>query len=110
MRDEKQDSSRQSSASGANTPDEWWNHWITSEATRRAAFAAFVIDSTHAVCSLYSRTFLRDQNVAVFPLFITFGSLANVLIEDNVRSFHSDGGTRDEITVTMRGSVVVCDK
>ncbi|UNI21576.1 hypothetical protein JDV02_007553 [Purpureocillium takamizusanense] len=32
----------------AQTPDEWWNHWITSEATRRAAFAAFVVDTTHA--------------------------------------------------------------
>jgi hypothetical protein len=33
---------------GANAPDEWWNHWITNEATRRAAFAAFVMDSIHA--------------------------------------------------------------
>jgi hypothetical protein len=34
--------------SGVNTPDAEWNRWITAEATRRAAFAAFVIDSTHA--------------------------------------------------------------
>jgi hypothetical protein len=34
--------------SGYNTQDPWWNRWITAEATRRAAFAAFVIDSTHA--------------------------------------------------------------
>ena len=34
--------------SGVNTPDAEWNMWITNEATRRAAFAAFVIDSTHA--------------------------------------------------------------
>lgn len=41
--------SRQSSTSGnAHTAEEWWNHWINSEATRRAAFAAFVIDSSHA--------------------------------------------------------------
>lgn len=33
---------------GVNTPDATWNRWITAEATRRAAFAAFVIDSTHA--------------------------------------------------------------
>ena len=32
----------------ANTPDEWWNHWITNEATRRIALAAFIIDSTHS--------------------------------------------------------------
>jgi hypothetical protein len=34
--------------SGVNTPDANWNRWITAEATRRSAFAAFVIDSTHA--------------------------------------------------------------
>lgn len=34
--------------SGVNTPDAYWNRWITAEATRRVAFAAFVIDSTHA--------------------------------------------------------------
>lgn len=28
--------------------DESWAHWIKAEATRRAAFAAFVLDSTHA--------------------------------------------------------------
>lgn len=41
--------SRQSSTSGTTrTPEEWWSDWITNEATRRAAFAAFVIDSIHA--------------------------------------------------------------
>jgi len=40
--------SRHSSTSGMHTQDEWWNHWITNEATRRTAFAAFVIDSIHA--------------------------------------------------------------
>lgn len=34
--------------SGVNTSDAAWNRWITAEATRRAAFAAFIIDSTHA--------------------------------------------------------------
>ncbi|USW54437.1 hypothetical protein Slin15195_G077560 [Septoria linicola] len=34
--------------SGQNTGDAWWNRWITNEATRRVAFAAFIIDSTHA--------------------------------------------------------------
>jgi hypothetical protein len=41
--------SRQSSTSGAShSTEDWWNHWITNEATRRAAFAAFIIDSIHA--------------------------------------------------------------
>ena len=47
VRDEKQGDGSNNN-SGSNTPDKWWNHWITNEATRRAAFAAFVIDSTHA--------------------------------------------------------------
>lgn len=35
-------------ASGFNTPDPEWNSWISIEATRRIAFAAFIIDTTHA--------------------------------------------------------------
>lgn len=35
-------------ATFAFSPDEWWNHWITSEATRRVAFAAFIVDALHA--------------------------------------------------------------
>ena len=31
------------------TPDEAWHRWIETESTRRAAFAAFVIDAQHAV-------------------------------------------------------------
>ncbi|KAJ9662348.1 hypothetical protein H2198_001482 [Neophaeococcomyces mojaviensis] len=34
---------------GPSTPDEAWHRWIETESTRRAAFAAFVIDATHAV-------------------------------------------------------------
>ncbi|KAK5998640.1 Zinc finger domain containing protein [Cladobotryum mycophilum] len=54
--------SRKSSSSGmAHTPDEWWNHWITNEATRRAAFAAFVIDSTHATMFGHSATMVAHE-------------------------------------------------
>jgi len=35
-------------ASEAAKSEESWHRWITTEATRRAAFAAFVIDSIHA--------------------------------------------------------------
>lgn len=30
------------------TPEEWWSRWITAEATRRAAFAAFYLDAVNA--------------------------------------------------------------
>ncbi|PBP28813.1 c2h2 finger domain containing protein [Diplocarpon rosae] len=63
VRDDKQgpNGSRQSSTSGTNTPDEWWNHWITNEATRRAAFAAFVIDSTHATMFGHSTVMVAHE-------------------------------------------------
>lgn len=54
--------SRQSSASGvAHTADEWWNHWITNEATRRAAFAAFIIDSIHATMFGHSTVMVAHE-------------------------------------------------
>ncbi|SMR53081.1 unnamed protein product [Zymoseptoria tritici ST99CH_1E4] len=53
--------------SGTNTEDPHWNWWITSEATRRAAFAAFVIDSTHA--SLYGHAAVMNHNdIRTLPL------------------------------------------
>ncbi|KAK8090971.1 hypothetical protein PG994_000476 [Apiospora phragmitis] len=63
-RDDKQglNGSRHSSTSGmAHTPDDWWNHWITNEATRRAAFAAFLIDSTHATMFGHSTVMVAHE-------------------------------------------------
>jgi hypothetical protein len=45
----------------ADTPDQWWNHWITNEATRRVAFAAFIIDSTHATMFGHSATMVAHE-------------------------------------------------
>ncbi|KAI1498716.1 fungal-specific transcription factor domain-containing protein [Biscogniauxia marginata] len=54
--------SRHSSTSGiAHTPDEWWNHWITNETTRRAAFAAFLIDSVHATMFGHSTVMVAHE-------------------------------------------------
>lgn len=61
-RDEKLNGSRHSSTSGlAHTPDEWWNHWITTETTRRAAFAAFLIDSIHATMFGHSTVMVAHE-------------------------------------------------
>lgn len=48
------------SNSATDTPgtEETWARWITNEATRRAAFAAFVIDSIHATMFGHSVTAL----------------------------------------------------
>jgi hypothetical protein len=48
-------------ASGVNTADEWWNHWITNEATRRAAFGAFVMDSIHATMFGHSAVMVAHE-------------------------------------------------
>ncbi len=63
VRDDKQTHSANGSsqASGTTTPDEWWNHWITNEATRRAAFAAFVIDSAHATMFGHSAVMVAHE-------------------------------------------------
>jgi hypothetical protein len=58
--------SRQGSVNGASapytyTPDEWWNQWIHSEATRRAAFAAFVMDSIHATMFGHSAVMVAHE-------------------------------------------------
>ncbi|KAJ4324010.1 hypothetical protein N0V94_001510 [Neodidymelliopsis sp. IMI 364377] len=52
---------RSSSQGGIDTPDEWWKHWITNEATRRAAFAAFVMDSIHATMFGHSAVMVAHE-------------------------------------------------
>ncbi|KAF2430919.1 hypothetical protein EJ08DRAFT_660339 [Tothia fuscella] len=47
--------------SGQFTPDEWWNQWIINEATRRAAFAAFVMDSIHATMFGHSAVMVAHE-------------------------------------------------
>ncbi|TAQ83237.1 hypothetical protein B7494_g8437 [Chlorociboria aeruginascens] len=79
VRDDKSglNGSRQSSTSGANTPDEWWNHWITNEATRRAAFAAFVIDSTHATMFGHSTVMVAHEMRLPLPCDESLWSATN---------------------------------
>ena len=48
-------------AGTAHSQDEWWNHWITNEATRRAAFAAFVMDSIHATMFGHSAVMVAHE-------------------------------------------------
>lgn len=52
--------------SGVNTPDAYWNRWITAEATRRVAFAAFIIDSTHA--TLFGHSAVMSPHDIRIPL------------------------------------------
>jgi hypothetical protein len=49
------------SSSNQYSADEWWNQWITNEATRRAAFAAFVMDSIHATMFGHSAVMVAHE-------------------------------------------------
>jgi Fungal specific transcription factor domain len=94
VRDDKQslNGTRQSSTSGANTPDEWWNHWITNEATRRAAFAAFVIDSTHATMFGHSTVMVAHEMRLPLPCDEALWSATNSAEVARIEaSLHANG-------------------
>ncbi|KAI5848861.1 fungal-specific transcription factor domain-containing protein [Tricharina praecox] len=44
-----------------NSSDEAWNRWIMQEATKRVAFAAFVIDATHATMFGHSAVMVAHE-------------------------------------------------
>ncbi|EPS36960.1 hypothetical protein H072_9547 [Dactylellina haptotyla CBS 200.50] len=69
IREDKSGNSNSTSgqSSGASTPDEWWNHWIVSEATKRAAFAAFVLDSVHATMFGHSAVMVAHEMRLALP-------------------------------------------
>ncbi|KAF2403350.1 hypothetical protein EJ06DRAFT_535918 [Trichodelitschia bisporula] len=77
-----------SAAHGAYTPDEWWNQWITNEATRRAAFAAFVMDSIHATMFGHSAVMVAHEMRLPLPcdeaLWSATGSAEVARVEANL--------------------------
>ena len=48
-------------------PEQWWHHWITNEGTRRAAFAAFIIDSLHATMFGHTATMVAHEMKVQLP-------------------------------------------
>ncbi|KAF1813312.1 hypothetical protein P152DRAFT_395639 [Eremomyces bilateralis CBS 781.70] len=63
--------------SGTNTPDDWWNKWISNEATRRVAFAAFVMDSIHATMFGHSAVMVAHEMRLPLPCDETMWSATN---------------------------------
>ena len=51
----------------SSTPEQWWSHWITSEATRRVAFAAYIIDSIHATMFGHQATMVAHEMKLALP-------------------------------------------
>lgn len=85
-------SSGSPSASIADTPDTWWNHWITNEATRRVAFAAFVIDSTHATMFGHSATMVAHEMRLPLPCDESLWSATSGLEVGRIEAnLHTDG-------------------
>lgn len=94
VRDDRQgvNCSRQSSTSGANTPDEWWHHWITNEATRRAAFAAFIMDSSHATMFGHSTVMVAHEMRLPLPCDEALWSATNSAEVGRIEaSLHASG-------------------
>ena len=56
-----------SNANNVRDPDQWWNHWILNEGTRRTAFAAFIIDSLHATMFSHSATMVAHEMKLQLP-------------------------------------------
>ena len=55
------------SSSSQPTAEAWWQQWITNEATRRAAFAAFVMDSIHATMFGHSAVMVAHEMRLLLP-------------------------------------------
>ena len=77
-------------ASASHTPEQWWNHWVTNEATRRVAFAAFIIDSIHATMFGHSATMVAHEMKLQLPCDETLWSATSSAevgrIENNLQS------------------------
>ena len=49
-----------------NAVDDWWRRWIQMEATRRLAFATFVVDSMHS--TIFGNSSIMTSNEVCIPL------------------------------------------
>lgn len=55
------------STSLSKDPEGWWNSWINNEATRRVAFAAFIVDSIHATMFGHGATMVAHEMKLALP-------------------------------------------
>lgn len=73
-----------------STPEQWWNNWIMNEATRRVAFAAFIIDSIHASMFGHSANMAAHEMKLTLPCDEAAWSATSIIevvrIESNLLS------------------------
>lgn len=102
---------RSSSQGGIDTPDAWWKHWITNEATRRAAFAAFVMDSIHATMFGHSAVMVAHEMRLPLPCDEALWSATSSSEVGRIEaSLHSNGVKQtsflDGLKKTLNGQTV----
>ena len=112
LKDEKGGKSASSSPHAvADTPDKWWNHWITNEATRRIAFAAFIVDSTHATMFGHSATMVAHEMRLPLPCDEALWSASSGVEVGRIESSLRDAGIKpisflDGLKQTLSGQSV----
>jgi hypothetical protein len=112
LKDDKSSKSSVGSSSAiADTPDQWWNHWITNEATRRVAFAAFIIDSTHATMFGHSATMVAHEMRLPLPCDETLWSATSGLEVSRIEADLQSNGIKptlflDGLKWTLNGEPV----
>ncbi len=95
--------SRQASTSGTSTPDDWWNRWITNEATHRAAWAAFVIDSIHATMFGHSTDMVTHEMRLPLPCDEALWSATTRTEVSNMEArLHANGAKRLYLMEALR--------
>lgn len=98
-------------ASATNAQEEWWRHWISNEATRRAAFAAFVIDSIHATMFGHSAVMVAHEMRLPLPCDEALWSATSAQEVGRVEASLSSNGVKpttflDGLKKTLGGSAV----
>jgi Fungal specific transcription factor domain len=99
------------SASDAVASEESWTQWIRNEATRRIAFAAFVIDSIHATMFGHSAKMVAYEIHLPLPCDEALWSATSAAEVARVQSSHQTNGIKptmflDGLKKTLNGDRV----
>ncbi|KAL1885936.1 hypothetical protein Plec18167_001437 [Paecilomyces lecythidis] len=92
-------------------PEESWAHWIKAEATRRVAFAAFVLDSTHAGMFGHSAKMVAHEMRLPLPCDEALWSATSAAEVARMQSSLNANGVKptmflDGLKKTLNGQVV----
>ena len=97
--------------SNTQNPEQWWHHWITNEATRRVAFAAFIIDSIHATMFGHSATMVAHEMKLQLPCDETLWSATSSAEVGRIETNLQASGVKpmtffDGLKNTLKGKAV----